>query len=48
MAQSRADDVVAVMCHQDRPQVEEWLRGQGATPDDAATVRRKVMAAAVS
>ena len=48
MAQSRPDDVVAVMCHQDRPLVEEWLRSQGATADDAAAIRRKVLSAAVS
>jgi cyanophycin synthetase len=47
LAQSRPGDVVAVMCHQDRPSVEEWLASQGGTPDDAGTVRRKVMAAAV-
>jgi cyanophycin synthetase len=48
MAQSRPHDVVAVMCHQDRPLVEEWLRSQGATADDAPTIRRKVLAAGVS
>jgi cyanophycin synthetase len=48
LAQSRPGDVVAVMCHQDRLLVEEWLGSQGATPDDAATVRRKAMAAVVS
>jgi cyanophycin synthetase len=46
----RADpgDVVAVMCHQDRPAIEEWLRARGASVDDPDTLRHKVRAATAS
>ena len=33
------------MCHQDRVDVDAWLRAAGATVDDAPTVRAKVLAA---
>lgn len=42
-----AGDVVALMCHQDRGLVDDWLTSRGATVDDAATVRRKALAAGV-
>ena len=38
-------DVVAVMCHQDRVEVDSWLREHGGTVDDAETVRAKVLTA---
>jgi cyanophycin synthetase len=38
-------DVVALMAHQDRAQVDCWLAGQGAARDSAATVREKVLRA---
>ena len=38
-------DVVALMCHSERQQVADWLAQQGATPDTAADIRRKVVAA---
>ncbi|WP_411285779.1 tetratricopeptide repeat protein [Lapillicoccus sp.] len=38
-------DVAALMCHDQREEVARWLAGLGATPDDARSVRRKVVAA---
>ena len=38
-------DVIALMCHSERQQVADWLAEQGATPDTAADIRRKVVAA---
>ena len=38
-------DVVALMCHEQRAEIAEWLHGLGATADDSRTVRRKVVAA---
>lgn len=38
-------DVVAVMCHAERLEIAAWLASQGATSDDATTVRRKVVRA---
>ncbi|CCH79658.1 Cyanophycin synthetase (fragment) [Nostocoides japonicum T1-X7] len=38
-------DVVAVMCHAEREDIYAWLASAGATPDSAATIRRKVVAA---
>jgi cyanophycin synthetase len=38
-------DVVCLMCHSERQQVADWLAEQGATPDTAADIRRKVVAA---
>ena len=36
-------DVVAFMAHAQRQAGYDWLAGHGATPDDAATIRRKVV-----
>src|SRR5690242_6456359 len=38
-------DVVALMCHAERSQVSAWLAEQGARPDTAEDIRRKVVAA---
>ncbi|KRE62767.1 tetratricopeptide repeat protein [Nostocoides sp. Soil756] len=38
-------DVVALMCHAEREDVVAWLRSVGASADDAATIRRKVVLA---
>lgn len=38
-------DVIAMMCHADRPLLEGWLREHGATPDTPRDIRRKVIAA---
>ncbi|MEO7422535.1 MAG: tetratricopeptide repeat protein [Ornithinibacter sp.] len=38
-------DVVAVMCHAERTEIARWLGERGATADDAAAVRRKVVRA---
>jgi cyanophycin synthetase len=45
VGQAVAGDVVAVMTHQDRDQVDAWLGEHGGTLDDAATVRAKVLRA---
>jgi cyanophycin synthetase len=46
IGQARAGDVVALMTHQDREQVDAWLLEHGASRDDAATLRAKVLRAA--
>jgi cyanophycin synthetase len=46
--QARPGDVVALMCHQDRPDVDAWLRKRGATVDPPAVLRDKVLRAAAS
>ncbi len=38
-------DVVAVMCHAERTEIAGWLAERGATADDAAAIRRKVVRA---
>lgn len=38
-------DVIALMCHAERTEVDQWIREQGGTVDDARTIRRKVVAA---
>lgn len=38
-------DVVCLMCHSERAEVSAWLASQGAVPDAAADIRRKVVAA---
>jgi cyanophycin synthetase len=45
VGRSRAGDVVALMCHQDRPLVDAWLRSEGATVDGPDQLREKVRAA---
>ena len=45
VARASDGDVVAVMCHSDRVLLDAWLTEQGATPDDATAIRRKVVAA---
>ncbi len=45
LARAVPGDVVAVMCHQDREQLDEWLVGQGATVDTPDVLRDKVMLA---
>ena len=39
-------DVLGVMCHAERPSLDAWLRGNGATVDGPDQVRAKVLAAA--
>jgi len=39
---ARPHDVVAVMCHQDRDQLQEWLAARGATVDGPDELRAKV------
>ena len=38
-------DVVAVMCHAERTEIAGWLGDHDAVPDDAASIRRKVVRA---
>jgi cyanophycin synthetase len=38
-------DVIALMCHAERTEVDAWIREHGGTVDDARTIRRKVVAA---
>jgi cyanophycin synthetase len=38
-------DVVALMCHAQRVEADRWVVQHGGTPDSAATIRRKVIAA---
>jgi cyanophycin synthetase len=38
-------DVVALMCHEQRQEIEQWLGAHGATADTAADIRRKVITA---
>ncbi|HET8989315.1 MAG TPA: tetratricopeptide repeat protein [Humibacillus sp.] len=42
---THAGDVIALMCHAERTEVDAWIRVQGGTVDDARTIRRKVVAA---
>jgi cyanophycin synthetase len=46
--QARQDDVVAVMTHQDREELDRWLLDHQATPDDAGALRAKVLRAAAT
>jgi cyanophycin synthetase len=47
LAEQAADgDVIAVMTHQDRDEVDAWLTGHGATRDSAEELRDKVRYAA--
>ena len=45
LAAAADGDVVALMCHAERPAVERLLRDLGASADDSRAVRRKVVAA---
>ncbi|GAB3594231.1 hypothetical protein GCM10027446_17750 [Angustibacter peucedani] len=45
VGRAAAGDVVAVMCHQDRPLLDEWLQAEGATPDGPDEIRDKVVVA---
>jgi cyanophycin synthetase len=44
--QASVADVVGVMCHAEREEVDRWLRERGATIDGPDELRRKVLAAA--
>ena len=43
--QARLDDVVAIMTHQDREELDRWLLDHQATRDDAGALRVKVLRA---
>jgi cyanophycin synthetase len=45
VAQAAPGDVVALMCHEQRQAVYDWLAGDGFTPDTPETLRDKVRAA---
>jgi cyanophycin synthetase len=45
VTRARPGDVVAVMCHADRPLLDEWLTGQGATVDSPDVIREKALLA---
>ncbi len=45
VAQARPGDVVALMCHEDRQGVYDWIAAAGGTVDDPETLRAKVRAA---
>jgi cyanophycin synthetase len=45
VARAHPGDVVAVMCHADRPLIHEWLTDQGATVDSPAVIRDKALLA---
>ncbi len=42
---ARAGDVIALMCHAERAEVDAWIRDHGGKVDDARAIRRKVVAA---
>ena len=42
--QAEPGDVVAIMCHQERPRLEEWISARGGTVDSPDTLLRKVRA----
>ncbi len=46
LAEARPGDVVAVMTHQDRVELDAWLRAEGATVDRPDDLRRKVLVTA--
>lgn len=46
VARAHPGDVVAVMCHQDREELDAWLRERGATVDSPDVIRDKVVLAA--
>jgi cyanophycin synthetase len=41
--QARNGDVVAIMTHQDRELLDQWLLDHGASPDSSAELRHKVL-----
>ncbi len=41
VGQARAGDVVAMMAHQDRPEIDAWLTAHGGTRDSADELRAK-------
>ena len=45
MSQAADGDVVAMMTHQDRDEVDAWLADHGATRDSADELRAKVLRA---
>ena len=45
VAAASDSDVLALMCHADRPLLDGWLRSEGGSVDDAAAIRRKVVLA---
>ena len=45
VAQARDGDVVAIMTHQDREELDRWLLDHQATRDDAGVLRTKVLRA---
>jgi cyanophycin synthetase len=45
LGRSGQGDVVALMCHQDRPLLDAWLRVEGATVDGPDRLREKVRTA---
>ncbi|MCW2803911.1 MAG: putative ligase [Propionibacteriaceae bacterium] len=45
VTQSRPGDVVAMMTHQDRAQIDDWLTSHGGTRDNPATLRAKAQTA---
>jgi cyanophycin synthetase len=46
--QARREDVVAIMTHQDREELDRWLLDHQATRDDAGALRTKVLRAAAT
>jgi cyanophycin synthetase len=42
VAQARPGDVVGLMCHAERAEVQDWLAAEGAEPDSPAVLREKV------
>ena len=45
VGQARHGDVVAIMTHQDRELLDQWLLDHGASPDSAEVLRAKVLSA---
>ena len=46
--QARREDVIAIMTHQDREELDRWLLDHQATRDDAGALRTKVLRAAAT
>lgn len=46
VAEAGPGDVIGLMCHAQRAEVDTWLRAEGGSVDDPATVRRKALVAA--